>query len=336
MGGNLFKLGRIPREKYLKIETEIRQYLDKKLGDAYRIPRYYANKLDFGDLDIIVNSEASKDDWQEISQEIVKDLNIQQYKSDGRVFSTVYQNFQVDYFTTSDEFFKSTYNYLSFNDLGNLIGKICRRFNLKYGEKGLAYVYRRESGNYKKDLTLTTDFKEISDFLKLDYDRWKKGFNNLEEIYEWVIYSPYFSVEPYLVRSTTLNNRVKHRPTIQKFLEYIEKNNITKTYNYLEDREKYIPLIERSFPQANLIDRIQQEKTEEEIAKQIIAKFSGKSVMKLIPELPGKELGEFIVSFKNQFTDFNQFLLENTSEEIERQILDYYQNYAESNILDLT
>ena len=334
MGGNLFKLGRIPKEKYIKIEREIRQYLNLKLDNAYRIPRYYANKLDFGDLDIIINSDRLADNWEEIRQEIVKDLNIQQYKSNGRVFSTVYQNFQIDYFTTSDEFFESTYNYLSFNDLGNLIGKICRRFNLKYGEKGLAYVYRRELGNYKKDLTITTNFKEISNFLKLNYDKWEKGFNNLEEIYQWVIDSPYFSVQPYLLRSTTLNNRIKNRPTIQKFIEYIEKNNVTKTYNYLENRSEYIPLIDRSFPKVNLRDLIQQEKTEEEIIKQVIAKFSGKLVMKLIPQLQGKELGEFIVSFKDLFDDFQKFILESSQEEIDRKILDYYQNYAENNILN--
>lgn len=325
MGGNLFKLGRITKEKYIKIETEIRQYLDNKLANAYRIPRYYANKADFGDLDIIVNREALENNWEEIRQEIVKDLNIEKYKSNGRVFSTVYQNFQVDYFTTSDRFFQSTYNYLSFNDLGNLIGKICRRFNLKYGEQGLAYVYRRQLGNYKKDITVTTDFKEICDFLKLNYDKWQKGFNNLKEIYQWSIASPYFSVEPYLQRSTTLNNRIKHRPTIQKFIQYIEKNNLTKTYNYLENKAEYIPWIDRSFPNANLIEKIKREKIEEETTKQIIAKFSGKKVIKLIPALSGKELGEFIVSFKDRFEDFQKFVLETDPEEIDRNILNYYQ-----------
>ncbi len=325
MGGNLFKLGRITKEKYIKIETEIRQYLDNKLANAYRIPRYYANKADFGDLDIIVNREALENNWEEIRQEIIKDLNIEKYKSNGRVFSTVYQNFQVDYFTTSDRFFQSTYNYLSFNDLGNLIGKICRRFNLKYGEQGLAYVYRRELGNYKKDITVTTDFKEICDFLKLNYDKWQKGFNNLKEIYQWSIASPYFSVEPYLQRSTTLNNRIKHRPTIQKFIQYIEKNNLTKTYNYLENKAEYIPWIDRSFPNANLIEKIKREKIEEETTKQIIAKFSGKKVIKLIPALSGKELGEFIVSFKDRFEDFQKFVLETDPEEIDRNILNYYQ-----------
>jgi len=109
------------------------------------------------------------------------------------------------------------------------------------------------------------------------------------------------------LRSTTLNNRIKHRPTIQKFIQYIEKNNITKTYNYLENKAEYISWIDRSFLKVNLIEQIKREKIEEERIKQIIAKFSGKKVIKLITELSGKELGEFIISFKDRFSDFQIF-----------------------------
>jgi hypothetical protein len=46
MGGKLFNRGRIDREHYLDIETDIHEYL----GDRYRIPRYYSNKPDFDDV----------------------------------------------------------------------------------------------------------------------------------------------------------------------------------------------------------------------------------------------------------------------------------------------
>ena len=56
MGGNLFKLGRIPQAEYKVIEHELRSYLDQKFGNYYRIPRYYADKADFGDLDIVLST----------------------------------------------------------------------------------------------------------------------------------------------------------------------------------------------------------------------------------------------------------------------------------------
>jgi hypothetical protein len=332
MGGNLFKLGRISQKEYLEIEREIRFYLDRKLGNCYRIPRYYRNKPDFGDMDIVVSTQAmsngkataNANDWLKFRQEIVNDLKITQYRSDGRVFSTVYRNLQIDYFTATEEFFESTYNYLSFNDLGNLIGKICRKFNLKYGEKGLAYVYRRQLGNYKKDLLITTDFKKICFFLGLDYAHWQKGFETLEEIFDWAIASPYFSVTPYLEQAKTLERRVKHRTTIQKFIKYIEDKKVDKIYQYLENKANHIPHLIQVFSEANLLEKIATEQEAEKTALQIIQKFNGKLVMQLIPTLQGQELGKFIVEFKKQFNNFELFILINSSEEIQKKILNYY------------
>lgn len=321
MGGNLYKLGRIPRREYLIIENELRQYLDQKLGDYYRIPRYYGDKADFGDVDIIVSDAVQ--DWQAIRQEILADLQITQHKAISHIFSTVYKNFQVDYFLVPDRYFEAVYNFFCFNDLGNLIGKICRRFNLKYGEYGLAYVFRRDDENYKKDILLTTDFAKICEFLGLDYHKWKEGFANLEEMFEWAIASPYFSVKPYLNPSKTLDKRSKERRTIQKFLEYLQEKQVTKTYDYLEDRDEYIPWIAENFPAANLIEQIEQEKELERIEKQIKSKFNGKLLMQLLPDLEGKKLGEFIVEFKQSFVDFEQFVLETPQEEINQKIVEF-------------
>jgi hypothetical protein len=325
MGGNLFKLGRLPRNDYFKIEREVSQYLDKKLGDFYRIPRYYGDKPDFGDLDIIVSSAA--ENWEQIRLQIIKDLEITQHKSIGHVFSTVYQNFQVDYFVIPAQHFESTYNFFCFNDLGNLLGKICRRFNLKYGEQGLAYVFRRNDENYKKDIILTKDFAKICEFLRVDFRKWEAGFANLEEMFEWAIASPYFSVEPYLKPSKSLENRAKDRRTIQKFIEYLQEKKLNKTFQYLENRDDYLPWLAENFPEANLPEKIATEKELENRENQIKAKFNGKILMKLLPHLEGKRLGEFIVSFKKSFDDFEQFILENSEEEINRQILDFARKF---------
>ncbi len=325
MGGKLFGLGRISRCRYLEIEAELKQYLDNKLGNYYRIPRYYDNKPDFGDLDAIVSSLACQEkNWVQLRQEIVDELGITQYKSDGNVFSTIYQNFQVDYFIASADNFESTYNYLSFNDLGNLLGKICHRFNLKYGEKGLVYVFRHSDGNYTKDLPLTTDFGKICEFLQLDYQRWQLGFTDLNNLFQWVINCPYFSVQPYLNPAKTLEKRAKERTTIQFFLEYIQTNRIDRIYSYLDNRDDYIPLLNEQFAEARLSERINEEKDKERIINLVKAKFNGKLIMELLPNLQGKALGEFIVKFKQQYENFDEFILTNGQENIDRAIRDFY------------
>jgi hypothetical protein len=323
MGGKLFNRGRIDRLNYLAIEAEMRTYLDRKIGrDNYRIPRYYANKPDFGDMDIIIRLVDSAS-WQNLRREIVSDLDIPEFKSAGAVFSTLYRDFQVDYFTAPTAYFESTYNYLSFNDLGNLLGKICRRFNLKYGECGLAYVYRRNNGNYLKDIDLTTDFSEICRFLGLDYDRWTTGFADLDEMFAWTIDSPYFSIAPYRDRSTSLERRVKERSTIQSFLDYLDRHQITREYQYLSDRNEYIPWIADNFAAANLPDRLAAAIAAAERAEMIKTKFNGDRLMRLLPHLAGKELGQFITRFKQQVADFDDFIINTTPDEIDRAILTF-------------
>ncbi len=325
MGGKLFNLGRIDREQYLAIEAEVRQYLDRKIGSAaYRIPHFYTTKPDFGDLDVIIQSD-NRQTWQTLRQEFITDLGITQIKSDGNVFSTVYRGLQVDYFTAAPEFLESTYSYLSFNDLDNLIGKIYRRFNLKYGEKGLAYVFRRQDGNYKKDLGITTDFAAMCEFLGLDYAEWQKGFAELADVFTWVIASPYFSVHPYFNQSTSLEKRAKERTTIQKFLVYLEEHQIKKEYQYLENRDDYLPWIADQFPTASLLEQIISEQQLEVRSIALKAKFNGDRLMQLLPGLSGKALGEFIVKLKEQIPDFEEYVLSNEQEVIDRQIVDVYQ-----------
>jgi hypothetical protein len=324
MGGKLFNLGRISRDRYLEIEVAMREYLDRQVGTAaYRIPRYYSTKPDFGDMDIIIRLD-DPTTWQTLRQEFVTDLGVTETKSAGGVFSTVYEGLQVDYFTAAPEFLESTYNYLSFNDLGNLLGKICRRFNLKYGEEGLAYVFRRQDGNYKKDLTISTDFAEICRLLELDYAQWQQGFDELVDVFDWVIASPYFSVRPYITQSTSLAKRVKERTTIQKFLAYLEGQQITKEYPYLENRDDYLPWIAKQFPAADLLARIAVERQLDERSIAVRAKFNGNRIMELIPNLSGKALGAFIVKLKEQIPDFEEYILSQEQEVIDRMIVNHY------------
>ncbi len=328
MGGKLFGLGRIERAEYLVIEKKVIEYLDKKLPLAYRIPRYYAAKADFGDMDVIVSAEQVGKDWHWLKQEIAKDLGLenQQQKSVSNLFSTAYQNFQVDFFNVPAIHLESTYNYLSFNDLGNLIGRICKKFNLKYGEQGLLYVYRREDGNYHKDLPITTDFRRICAFLGLKYEVWESGFDKLEDIFQWAIESPYFSVVPYL-EAKSIEKRAKNRPTIARFLDYLESHNITKTCHFEGDKQSYLPHILSFFAESDLAYQIAKEQAQEARASALQTKFNGQYLMTLLPALNGRALGAFIVDFKALFSNteaFEAYILDTPQEIIAQRIVDFY------------
>jgi hypothetical protein len=250
MGGKLFNLPRMPRADYIQREAAIRAYLDRKLGGAYRIPRYYGDKPDFGDMDVIV---PTRPDWDRVRLEIAADLGVTQVKYTGRVFSIVFEGLQTDFFAVPARFVESTFHYMSFNDLGNLLGRICRRFNLKYGEEGLYYIYRREGNeHYKAELPVTQDFAKVCAFLGLDHAAWEAGFDTLTVVYEWVIASPYFSVAPYLDDlDGTMERRSRRRSGIASFIAFLRERGINARPDFAH-RMSYLPQIIAAFPEAGL------------------------------------------------------------------------------------
>ncbi|MFO7564475.1 MAG: hypothetical protein R6X02_17645 [Enhygromyxa sp.] len=302
MGGNLFKLGRRPRGQYLLIEDAVRDVLHYLLGgDGYRIPRYYASKPDFGDLDVIVSRAAIEmlGGWDRFCNEIATRLEVTQSKSVGHVYSTVAWNFQVDYFIRAPELFEATYHYMSFNDLGNLIGKIFRRLGLKYGEHGLSYVFRRESQpSYKHELLVSRDWPKILGFLELDVAAWEAGFDDLEQMFRWVVASPYFSVAPYQNqdRARTTERRARSRPTMARFIAWLEAEGVDKRCDYLEGRDAYVEQIAAAFPEAGLVAALARERAREQEAAALRSKFSG-GLVREWTGLEGPQLGAFLRRF---------------------------------------
>lgn len=331
MGGRLFNLGRMPAEQYHAVEQELCAYLDGLVGrEFYRIPRYYRQKPDFGDMDIILSADKLVGgDWQRTKEQLLRDLQITQHKTTGNVFSTVYKGLQVDYFLRQPRYFLSTYNFLSWNDLGNLLGKMFRRFNLKYGEEGLQYVYRRADGHYQSDIEITLDIRRILAFLQLDYETWAAGFDTLDDIYRWVIGSPYFSVEPYLSdNDTAIQRRIRQeRTTVLRFVAFLQAQHIDKTYKHLENKDDYLPMIADFFKgEIDLMGVIAQEQTREREAEQVRQKFNGKLIMQWFPQLEGKTLGSFIQQFKQQWqseSEFEAWVLVNAADVVEQRVREW-------------
>lgn len=316
MGGNLFRLGRKPRAEYLEIEAEVRRCLDGLVGDGYRIPRYYASKADFGDLDVVLSRAAvdAVGGVEVFRAAIAAALDIRQSKNAGHVYSTVVRELQVDFFLREPELLEPTYDYLSFNDLGNLIGKIYRRLGLKYGEQGLCYVFRRErQESYVRDLPVSRDWPRILSFIGLDVPAWKAGFDTLEQMFAWVVASPYFSVAPYRETSRSTERRAKGRPTMARFLAWIEAEGVDKHYTYLDDRTAYIPMIAEAFPEAELEQAIAREHEREAEDERLREKFNG-DLVRTWTGLEGKDLRMFLRRFKLEQSD--EALLGMTEDEI--------------------
>lgn len=314
MGGKLWNLPRMPRDAYLEVEALVRAYLDRELPGGYRVPRYYGDKPDFGDMDVIV---ADGPPWAAVRARLASDLGITATRAVGNVLSTVLRGLQTDFFAVPERFLESTYTFMCFNDLGNFIGRICRRFDLKYGDHGLLYVYRRAEGNYLAELPVTRDFARTCAFLGLDHAAWVGGFGSLPEMFSWVVASPYFSVAPYVddVKSN-LKRRAAERTTVSRFIEWLKAEGVDRRPAFA-DRQSYLPMVTAAFPEADLPGQIAREREAEARHARFVEKFSGKRVMALVPGLEGKALGELIVHILTSRPDFEAWVLSAPQEEID-------------------
>lgn len=181
---------------------------------------------------------------------------------------------------------------------GNISMKI--KLNFKYGPDGFKVKCITENG-LTEDIVISKDSKKIFEFLGFDYERYLKGFDTLEEIFDWVINSKYFNYEKFLMDN--LNHidrkRNKKRATYQKFLEYINTKDLNSLpkHEFNKEKETYIDIIDNYFPEVKLVEKLAELTTKDAYNKLIAERFNGNLIMEWTG-LKGKELGECIVNFK--------------------------------------
>jgi hypothetical protein len=334
MGGNLLTKGkRTARDKYLQIEKEIIKYLDIEIGsDNYRIPRYYKTKETFGDMDIIINNKFfDLPKYMQISfkDKLINHFDISQYKTIGGTFHTLYEGLQVDYFSVDISKLQTISNYMDYG-VGNFIGKIARKFNLKYGMDGLSYVYRSSDNYYKNELLISTDLEKIFKLFDLDYTKWKQGFIDKKDAFDWIISSKFFSTYTYYNQKPSTKKREKNRQEFKDFISYLRNNNIDKDITFASE-EAIFDTIKEIFLNVDIISFINENALKYKNILRIKEKFNANVINELYPNLKGKELGNFIFKFKeyvnHNYGDFNNYIINIPKENIDKLINQYYNNY---------
>jgi len=297
MGGNAlaeFGAKRLTKADYEVKRDEVLAKLDT-IGNYYgwvEIPSYL-DKDSFGDLDILcTNIGVMTFDL------ILKAFdNPPCFKNKG-VMSFLYKDLQVDIISMPPEDYNTAYTYYSYNDLGNLMGKIFHKFGMKYGHKGLVIPLRDDDNSAHKfgEVIISKDPTKIFSFLGLSYRRFLYGFKNLKEIFDFVIYSPYF--DPRVFSFENMNNaarvRDRKRATYNAFLQYIEGSERFVYPNWDFDK---IPVIFNHFPEAYMGYLAKTVEFEDHKASK--KKFNGNNIMAWLKEgldvnIKGPALGHFM------------------------------------------
>jgi hypothetical protein len=274
MGGNAIKNAeRMSREEYDNICMELQSQYPNLL-----ITYSLKNKDSYGDIDAVILGEIPK------LQNITEIVNNGAFTSVGLRYSTKIH--QVDFFTVKTvEEQEHLRAYLSYGIFGMCIGICMNKLGLQYGMDGLKL--KVTEGRY---MLLSNNSPDIFKFLDLDLDRFNQGFENENELFDYIFTSPYI----YTSYDSLLKQSKKAGSRLQPLQQYIyTPTNIPK----VQDKEYIIEEVLETFGKreeyASILLSIEKQ-------KRLHDKFNGKVVMDVLGDkLQGKELGSFISEFKS-------------------------------------
>lgn len=301
MGGRALKntfTRRYERKEFEAIQLEIYPKLEKFFPEL-GMPLYFKNKESFGDIDIVV---ATGPEFPYQMKDVIEELfHPNEIFHNGNTWSFDYKELQVDLITVDPIHFQSNLMYLSYNDLGNFIGRLAHQFGLKYGQEGLWYPYYFK-GSKIGNIPISKDYKKIYEFLGLDFSKWVDGFDELEDIFQFIAGSKYFDWR--IFQLDTLNHINKERnlkrTSYMTFLGWIDENAKDKEYEF-QPKESYLPSIIEKFPESDLTTQIRKLEYEHCRDLYVKSKFNGGEIMEKYG-FKGKELGDAITQFKEYVT----------------------------------
>lgn len=298
MGGRVFlsECRRISKDEYEELTEGVIQDLLAGGWEARLIPSY-RNKQDFGDIDLLVSGEG------DIIEEVRKMRGYRAHRQNGDCLSFLKKDVQVDIITVPRDEMKMTLSYFSWNDLGNLMGRIARRMGFRYGHRGLFSEVKDRFGNVAEKVRLSRDPESIFSFLGCDFQRWTRGFDEIHDVFGFVSSSDFFAKDCF--RLCNLNHgtrmRNKKRAGYATFLIWLEGETLKEfDFNSVADgewRRRARDFFGNDWlkTEGAILRRLEEEAIRRE-------KFNGKVVGE-ITGLSGVELGIAIRTFRVKLGD---------------------------------
>lgn len=326
MGGNALtiKTRRYSKQEYQEAVHQITPLLPRMVK-KYFVPPSYESKETFGDLDILV---VPKSNQRDLVAAVRFHLNPEEIKTNPNAIHFNHGELQVDLILVPEQEFEIASIYYSFNDFGNFTGRLFKSFGvnglfskeIKFGGDGLTYtIYNSTYDKKFERVLLSRDPSEIFSFVGLSYGRYKEGFKTLEDIFDFIMASPYFNSRSYsgIVGNNHERGRDRKRPNMIRFYEYTQEKEHT---NFESDfsQEEVIDLLEKKFPNSKLKEKIAHYKEIEDKQKEAKEKFN----VDLIRETLGIADEQLQVMMKNFAKSFNsasdrtEFIRTHTQEQI--------------------
>jgi hypothetical protein len=305
MGGKAIKntpVRRYAREEYLELEAAVLAQLRNDFpGRRVEAIQAYRAKPDFGDMDVLLESDGLTLD---LPQYLIDTFGSKEIAPNGSVISFEHQEFQVDLILTPTHHYQTSLNYFAWNDLGNLLGRVVHAHGrAKLGHQGLTFPFK--NGDYMfEELEIEHDWSVILPAFGFDYERWKAGFDTTEDIFQFVVSSPYFNRDIYLLHNRNYKSRVRDakRKTYSEFLEFIEAQpaGTLPAFPYPEDRYEMLPRLFEALP--GFKEKYDAVKARFDDHVRFQERFNGEYVVKLTGRTD-KALGLLMKHLREQFPE---------------------------------
>lgn len=283
---------RLPPELYKKLSVQY-QHILERIFERVVIPRDAPAKVDYGDIDYLVDglrpSYAKSNIWEAVQEHLKADTLLLRGGSASFAVphpETAGAHVQVDVELSvghgtpqSAQLFEWTRFMKGDSDLMQILGVSHRPLGLVCNDQGLhVRVPEIEPYNKKKALLfLTRSPEEVMDFYGLDAAKYQAGFTDEEDLFDWASSGRFFFQETFESRTEKHNDRARQmkRPMYRRFVEEYMPSHPDKGAYGVWTRDEVLREAIRVFGKQADYDAMMQEhrlKTaEEELWKEIKA-----------------------------------------------------------------
>ena len=321
MGGKALKYEcrRYLKDEYFDLIDELKPKIQHVFNTKIEIVKAYNQKETFGDMDILILNN----DIRNINDKIREvNPNVNDIHHNGNVYSFDYKDLQIDLILTKEKYWDTSIHFYSYNDLGNLIGRLYHKIGLSFGFDGLKYIYRIDDKKLG-EIIVSTDMNQILSFIGLSWTSYQRGFDSLIDIFEYVASSNLFNRDSFdLTKLNSVNKkRNERRPTFQKFVSWLETNqNVESKLQLPVNKIEWMDKIDNYFSNCNLRNQIKELNKKEVRIRERHNKFNGNLVIERYPNLIGPKLGDvmgkFIAYTNTNYGNFDQFIIDSDPDKI--------------------
>jgi hypothetical protein len=352
MGGNAVapyvNTTRLELSAYKKLEAKTLDSCFKRFPEGrFSVVKYFTNKSDFGDVDLMYNVENNEKFLEELVPMLQETFNTSfelPVVRNGSVTSVgvpVDENeekfFQLDFLYYSKENWEQAEFFLNYNDVGNLLGRVARFMGFKLSDKGLLYPFKNEHGHVVKDLVVTKDPDTVMTVMKLDKTLYAKGMDSMEDVYRFVMSSDYFVPDTFMAENQNngLRKRERKRGAYKLFLEFLselgEEKVSCRTYLFEDKPLARQTALEHTLNEVPSFRACYDEMFREAEKMQVFKKHFNGNLVTELTGLTGGELGKFMKFVQGEDKKgFVNFVVYNPKEKVVEHLLERFKEFSEN------